>query len=61
MPSVKNIEKNNIMGILEIVNEERTKDEHCSSYSKTQKRAECWRDAVGWKLRFLEREGVASL
>ena len=56
MSSIKNLEKRDIMGILEIVNEERTKDERCSSSSKRQKQAECWRDPVSWKLRFLERE-----
>ena len=46
MSSIKNLEKKDIMGVLEIVNEEMTKDEQCSSSSKRKKQAECWRDAA---------------
>ena len=37
MSSVKNLEKRDMMRILEIVNEEKTKDEQCSSFSKRPK------------------------
>ena len=37
MPSVKNIEKGDMMGISKIVNEEKDKDEQCSSSPKDQK------------------------
>ena len=43
MSSVKNLEKGDIMGISKIVNEEKDKDEQCSSSPKDQKRTECRR------------------
>ena len=36
MPSVKNLEKWDMMGISKIVNEEKDKDEQCSSSPKGQ-------------------------
>ena len=62
MLSVKNLEKEDMMGISKIVNEEKDKDEQCLSSPKDQKRAECWRiDAVvGVFFIFLEREHLLS-
>ena len=56
MPSVKNLEKWDMMGISKIVNEEKDKDEQCSSSPKDQKKVQkLENDAVGWNFDFLER------
>ena len=48
MPSVKNLEKWDIMGIRKIFNEEKDKDEQCSSSPKDQKkRAEAGKGCIG--------------
>ena len=62
MSSVKNLEKWDMMGISKIVNEEKDKDEQCSSSSKNQKLAECWR-FMQWLdiLFFRERDNTFSL
>ena len=53
MPSVKNLEKWDMMGISKIVNEEKDKDEQCSSSPKEKKGAEGWNhDAVGVRCDF---------
>ena len=43
MPSVKNLEKWDMMGISKIVNEEKDKDEQCSSSPKDQKTGRSWK------------------
>ena len=61
MPSVKNLEKGDIMGISKIVNEEKDKDELCSSSLKEKKGAKGWNcDAVGVRCDFY-RERAPSL
>ena len=52
MQSVKNLEKGDMMGISKIVNEEKDKDEQCSSSPKDQKRTEC-RRWMQWLFLFL--------
>ena len=50
------------LGIYKIVNEEKTKDEQCSSSSKeTKKRVGEDCSCSGWIFWFLERKGVSSL
>ena len=50
------------LGIYKIVNEEKTKDEQCSSSSKeTKKRVGEDCSCSGWIFWFLGREGVLSL
>ena len=63
MSSVKNLEKGDMMGISKIVNEEKEKDEQCSSSPKRPKKtSRSWeKDAVGWNFDFLERERAHSL
>ena len=43
MPSVKNLENGDMMGISKIVNEEKDKNEQCSSSPKDQKRGRSWK------------------
>ena len=47
MPSVKNPRKGDMMGISKIVNEEKDKDEQCSSSPKDQKWAEAGKGCSG--------------
>ena len=50
------------MGISKIVDEEKDKDEQCSSSPKDQKNGQkLKKDAVGWNFDFLERERAHSL
>ena len=55
--------RRDMIGIYGIVNDNKTKDEQCSSSSKRPKMASGWtgRDAVAGFLRFLERESIFSL
>ena len=62
MPSVKNLENGDMMGISKIVNEEKDKNDQCSSSPKDQKKGQkLEKDAVGWNFDFLERESSLSL
>ena len=54
--------RRDMMEILEMFNDNETKDEQCSSSSKRPKNVQWLKgDAVGWEICFFEREGAHSL
>ena len=63
MPSVKIVEKGNISGIFEFVNDNKTNVNSCLLQKLKEPNAVGWDvwDVVAEAFGFLEREGVASL